>query len=42
MDEIEKKPASENPWYVLATLFGEDITKETSDKNRKYWNAESL
>lgn len=33
VDEIEKKPASENPWYVLATLFGEDVTKETSNKN---------
>ena len=47
VDEIEKKPASENPWYVLATLFGEYVTKdvhhievkETSDINRKYWNA---
>ena len=25
--------AGVNPWYVLATLFGEDVTKETSNKN---------
>lgn len=29
----ERKPAGVNPWYVLATLFGEDVTKETSNKN---------
>ena len=42
MASSERKPAGVNPWYVLATLFGEDVTKATSDKNRKYWNAESL
>ncbi len=37
------KPANENPWYVLATLYGEqegeEIDWELHEKNRKVWNA---
>lgn len=38
-----KKPAEQNPWYVIMTLHGEqdgdDIDKKLHEKNRKYWNA---
>ena len=37
MDDLNRKTATENPWYVLATLFGEDISDETTNKNRQYW-----
>lgn len=37
------KPANENPWYVLMTLFGEqegeEIDWELHKKNREVWNA---
>ncbi|MEP5376638.1 MAG: hypothetical protein ABJQ14_12755, partial [Hyphomicrobiales bacterium] len=37
------KPANENPWYVLATLYGEqdgeEIDWELHEKNRRAWNA---
>ena len=36
------KPANENPWYVLATLYGEqegeEVDWELHEKNRKVWN----
>ncbi|MEQ9695783.1 pentapeptide repeat-containing protein [Shimia sp. SDUM112013] len=39
----ELKPANENPWYVLATLYGEQtgdgIDWELHEKNRRAWNA---
>lgn len=31
-------PANENPWYVLATLYGEGVEKAHA-KNRAAWNA---
>ena len=44
-DEIERKPASENPWYVLMTIAGEQegdrvrqVDRELHSENRKYWN----
>jgi hypothetical protein len=37
------KPANENPWYVLMTLYGEqdgeEIDGELHEKNRAAWNA---
>ncbi len=37
------KPANENPWYVLMTLYGEqegeEIDWELHEKNRRAWNA---
>ncbi|EAQ47607.1 hypothetical protein MED193_20479 [Roseobacter sp. MED193] len=37
------KPANENPWYVLMTLYGEqegrNIDPELHEANRKAWNA---
>jgi Pentapeptide repeats (9 copies) len=46
VDEGEKrvlKPANENPWYVLMTLYGEqdgeEIDWELHEKNRAAWNA---
>lgn len=46
-DGREFQPAEKNPWYVLATLFGEPygvenndpIDSEFSRKNRKAWNS---
>lgn len=41
MDERDLKPANENPWYVLMTLYGEDkgqLTDEERESNRKVWN----
>ncbi|CUH76787.1 hypothetical protein TRM7557_01061 [Tritonibacter multivorans] len=39
----ELKPANENPWYILMTLYGEQkghkIDWELHEKNRKAWNA---
>ena len=35
-------PASQNPWYVLATVFGEHgetIDDALHEKNRAVWNA---
>ena len=41
-DEIERRPAATNPWYVLATVAGEQREEEWDDdlhaKNRRYWN----
>ncbi|WP_420003472.1 pentapeptide repeat-containing protein [Arenibacterium sp. LLYu02] len=40
------RPANENPWYVLMTLYGEQeaeaIDWELHEKNRKLWNAWSV
>ena len=37
------KPANENPWYVLMTLYGEqegeEIDWELHERNRQAWNA---
>ncbi len=37
------KPANENPWYVLMTLYGEqdgeEVDRELHAKNRAAWNA---
>ncbi len=36
------KPANENPWYVLMTLYGEEgpyLGPDNREKNRKAWNA---
>ena len=39
----KKPPAEENPWYVLATIAGEQsgegIDEDLKLKNRAYWNA---
>ena len=39
----KKPPAEENPWYVLATIAGEQRSKGFDEdlalKNRAYWNA---
>jgi hypothetical protein len=39
-------PANQNPWYVLATLYGEqeaeEIDRELHGKNRAVWNAWSF
>lgn len=41
-DQIELRPANENPWYVLATYHGEQTGDEFDEdlhaKNRKVWN----
>ena len=41
--KAEKKPARENPWYVLATLAGEQevgvFDYKLHEENRRYWNA---
>ena len=38
-----KTPAEQNPWYVLATIAGEQRSKgidfNLARKNRAYWNA---
>ena len=38
-----KTPAKQNPWYVLATIAGEQrskgFDKDLVGKNRAYWNA---
>ena len=38
-----KTPAEQSPWYVLATIAGEQrvegIDFDLAGKNRKYWNA---
>jgi len=37
------RPANENPWYILMTLYGEqegeEIDWELHEKNRRAWNA---
>ena len=37
------RPANENPWYILMTLYGEqegeEIDRELHEKNRRAWNA---
>lgn len=35
-DGVKLKPASENPWYVLATVYGED--SKNAAQNRRIWN----
>jgi hypothetical protein len=37
-DNDKLKPAEENPWYVLATLYGENPDKNTLALNRGLWN----
>ncbi len=41
--ERQLKPANENPWYVLMTLFGEqdgdEIDWDLHEKNMEVWNA---
>ena len=41
-DQIELRPANENPWYVLATYYGEQtgdrIDEDLHAKNRGVWN----
>ncbi|MEQ8710552.1 MAG: hypothetical protein RIC36_16325 [Rhodospirillales bacterium] len=41
-DQIEMRPANENPWYVLATYYGEQtgdrIDEDLHAKNREIWN----
>jgi len=37
-DNTELKPAEENPWYVLATLYGENPDKNTLALNKDLWN----
>jgi len=34
--------ADENPWYVLATIYGEEPVFEVENKNRNAWNAWAL
>jgi hypothetical protein len=38
-DKTILKPAEENPWYVLATIYGEEPDDETQNKNQKAWNS---
>ncbi len=43
IEEKRLKPASENPWYVLATACGKtepdaQPVRSTTDKNRRIWN----
>ena len=37
------RPANENPWYILMTLYGEqkgeEVDRELHEKNRRAWNA---
>ena len=41
-EQIELRPANENPWYVLATYYGEQtgdrIDEDLHAKNREVWN----
>jgi hypothetical protein len=37
-DNTKLKPAEENPWYVLATLYGENPDKNTLALNKGLWN----
>ena len=41
-DGVRLKPANENPWYVLATVFGEqegvEVDRDLHGKNRRIWN----
>lgn len=40
-DEIERRPASENPWYVLMTIAGEQgarIDWDLHGRNRRFWH----
>ena len=40
-DGVKLRPANENPWYVLATVYGEYdflFRSEIEDKNRRIWN----
>ena len=44
-DETPKIPANDNPWYVLATLYGEqegevpwDFDEDIHEDNRQFWN----
>ncbi|MEM9097203.1 MAG: pentapeptide repeat-containing protein [Pseudomonadota bacterium] len=39
-DEIKRKPANQNPWYVLMTVAGEQdfFEDKLHQRNRRYWN----
>jgi hypothetical protein len=40
-EQRRKKPAEKNPWYVLATIYGEQgalFDEELHAKNRRIWN----
>ena len=40
-DQIERKPAATNPWYVLMTVAGEQgehFDEALHARNRRYWN----
>ena len=39
-EKSQLKWAGENPWYCLATLYGElfFVDREVADKNRTAWN----
>ena len=40
-DETPRRPASDNPWYVLMTIAGEqgeDFDPELHEKNRRFWH----
>ncbi|MEJ2036424.1 MAG: hypothetical protein P8X69_10355, partial [Maritimibacter sp.] len=41
-DWVELKPANSNPWYRLATVYGEQpqhwVDEELHAKNRRIWN----
>lgn len=39
IDKTKLKPAEENPWYVLATIYGEEPDNKTHIKNRMVWNS---
>ena len=38
-DNIELKPAEANPWYVLATIYGEEPDILTLSRNRAAWDS---
>lgn len=38
-DKKKLKPANKNPYYILATLYGESSDPEIVDKNASAWNA---
>lgn len=38
-DNDKLKPAEENPWYVLATIYGEESDFLIQSKNLRAWNA---
>ena len=44
-DGVRLKPANQNPWYVLATVFGEAVEnnalEDFASYNRDAWNKRS-